>query len=499
MSDMLVIRGGRVVNPQARRANPADVLVAGDTILEIGPPGLVAPNGTQVIQAQQRLLIPGLINAHTHSHANLPRSLGDRWTLELALNGNTAGRENLTNDDKYLSAQIGAVEMISKGCTACYDLIYEFPVPSVDGINAVAQGYFDAGMRAVVAPMMADGSFYHSVPGLMDALPENLRAEIERKPRLKRWQEGVDVVRRAVHHWPFDRERVRLAVAPTIPAHCSDDFLINAATLSRDYDIGLQTHLAESKVQAVAGLKLYGKSLTAHLESLNVLGPNFTAAHGVWLDDEDMLRLADTGSKVAHNPASNMRYGSGLAHVRRMIESDLVVGVGTDSRSCSDGLNMFEAMRLASFTSRVQGPDYKRWLTTDEVFSMATVESAKILGMADEIGVLAPGYKADIVFLDTQNPNYVPLTSVMDQIVNAENGSGVASVMVGGRMVFDDGRITTLDYEALVSKIENAIERLREKGKRSSALAFKLEEIVGSFCVGLANTPYHVHRYCGMP
>ena len=124
MSDMLVIRGGRVVNPQARRANPADVLVAGDTILEIGPPGLVAPNGTQVIQAQQRLLIPGLINAHTHSHANLPRSLGDRWTLELALNGNTAGRENLTNDDKYLSAQIGAVEMISKGCTACYDLIY---------------------------------------------------------------------------------------------------------------------------------------------------------------------------------------------------------------------------------------------------------------------------------------------------------------------------------------------------------------------------------------
>ena len=156
-------------------------------------------------------------------------------------------------------------------------------------------------------------------------------------------------------------------------------------------------------------------------------------------------------------------------------------------------------MRLASFTSRVQGPDYKRWLSTDEVFSMATVESAKILGMADEIGVLAPGYKADIVFLDTQNPNYVPLTSVMDQIVNAENGTGVASVMVGGRMVFDEGRITTLDYEALVSKIENAIERLREKGKQSSALAFKLEEIVGSFCVGLADTPYHVHRYCGMP
>ena len=175
---MLLIRGGRVVNPRARCADPADVLIAGDTILEIGPPGLAAPADATVIEAQQRLLIPGLVNAHTHSHANLPRSLGDRWTLELALNGNTAARENLTDEDKYLAAQIGAVEMIRKGCTACYDLIYEFPAPSVDGLNAVAQGYFDTGMRAVVAPMMADGIFYEAVPGLMDALPEALRAEI---------------------------------------------------------------------------------------------------------------------------------------------------------------------------------------------------------------------------------------------------------------------------------------------------------------------------------
>jgi guanine deaminase len=112
---------------------------------------------------------------------------------------------------------------------------------------------------------------------------------------------------------------------------------------------------------------------------------------------------------------------------------------------------------------------------------------------------LAPGYKADIVFLDTRNPNYVPLTNVMDQIVNAEDGTGVASVMIGGRMVFEDGCMTTLDYDVLVSKIEIAMERLREQGKQSTALALKLEEIVGSFCVGLAKSPYHVHRYCGLP
>lgn len=109
-----------------------------------------------------------------------------------------------------------------------------------------------------------------------------------------------------------------------------------------------------------------------------------------------MKRLAATESKVAHNPASNMRYGSGTARVRRMLEAGVVVGVGTDSRSCSDNLNMFEAMRLASFTSRIQGPDYHRWLTTDEVFLMATRHSARVLGMEDRIGRLAPDCKADI-------------------------------------------------------------------------------------------------------
>lgn len=499
MSETIVIRGGRVVDARNRRADAADILIEGDTIRAIGPPGLHAPEDARIIPAERRLLIPGLINAHTHSHGNLSRSTGDRRTLELALNGNPAVREHFTLEDKQLAAQIGAVEMVSKGCTACYDLVYEFPTPSVDGLNAIAEGYDSVGMRAVVAPMMADGTFYEAVPGLLDALPGSLRRELERKPRLFRWEGAVETCREAAEQWRFSSDRVRLAMGPTIPAHCSDEFLQRLARLTREHRLGLHTHLAESKVQAVAGLKRYGKSLTAHLEALGVLGPNFTAAHGVWLDDEDMKRLAATGSKVAHNPASNMRYGSGTARVRKMLEADLVVGVGTDSRSCSDNLNMFEAMRLASFTSRIQGPDYRRWLATDEVFLMATSHSARVLGMEDRIGRLAPDHKADIVFLDADHPNYVPLTDVMDQIVNAEDGTGVCDVMIGGRMVVEDRRLTTVDYGSLVERIENAMERLREKTRTSVALAEKLEEIVGSFCVGMANTPHHLHRYCGWP
>ena len=491
---MIVIRHGRVVDAPAHKAFAADVLVDKGKILEIGAPGLPAPADAQVIDASDRLLMPGLVNAHTHSHGNLVRSAGDRWTLELGMHLVAAIRRNQTVEDKYLGALIGAVEMVSKGCTACYDLVYEAPYPTVEGLDAVAQAYADVGMRAVVTPMMASHSFYRAYPGLLEALPPDMR------DHFGAWNAGkdemsLDVTRKALHGWKLDRDQVRLAVSPTTPLHCSDDFWKGAAALAREYGAGLHSHLAESKLQAVGGLERYGCTLTEHLDHLGVLGPNFTAAHGVWLDDADVSRLADRGAKLAHNPGSNMRYGSGLAAVRRMLDRKLQVGIGTDSRSCSDNLNMFEAMRLASFVSRVRGPDYRRWLGTDEVFRMATVDSAHALGFGDKIGRLEAGAYADIVFLNRRNLNYVPLNDVTNQIVNAEDGTGVDSVMIGGRMILERGRFTTVDYDSLAEKAERAIERMRGVNADALELANRLEPVVGSFCIALGSQPYHVHRF----
>jgi 5-methylthioadenosine/S-adenosylhomocysteine deaminase len=489
-----IVRAGLLVDCKRRSADPADILIDGDTIVTIGPPGLAAPEHATNIDATNRLLIPGLVNAHTHSHANLPRSLGDRWTLELALHCNPAARRSTTNADKHLGALLGAVEMIRKGCTACYDLFYEFPAPSIDGLIAVGRAYADSGMRAVVAPMMADRSFYDAVPGLRDSLPDSIKSDT---PAPEASQASLETVRAVLRNWPFDRDQVRLALAPTIPAHCSDGFLAAVANTARDNGIGWHTHLAESKVQAVAGLRRYGRTLTSQLQAMGVLGPEFTAAHAVWLDGDDRRRLADAGCCIAHNPVSNMRYGSGIADVRAMREVGLTVGVGTDSRSCSDNLNMFEAMRSALYTSRVLGPDYHLWLGSAEAFEMATEGSARVLGMADQIGRLAPGYKADIVFLDRRNTNYIPLNDVVNQIVMAEDGTAVDSVMIGGRMVLHHGRLVTVDYDALLIDVDAAWERLRAANAEELATARKLEELVGSFCVGLATSPYHVHRYCG--
>jgi len=207
--------------------------------------------------------------------------------------------------------------------------------------------------------------------------------------------------------------------------------------------------------------------------------------------------LADAGASVAHNPASNMRYGNGLAAIRPMLDVGLNVGIGTDSRTCSDNLNMFEAMRLASFTSRVQTPDFRRWLTTDDALRMATINSARLLGLPGQFGVIGQGYKADIVFLDLKNLNYIPLNNAINQVVNAEDGTGVDSVMIGGRMILDNGRLTTINVDRLRSGAEAAMERLRSVNGKALDLALRLEDVVGSFCVGLAQSPYHVHRYCG--
>ncbi|MFQ5786085.1 MAG: amidohydrolase family protein [Alphaproteobacteria bacterium] len=491
-----VIRRGQVLDAAAHRADAADILIAGDTIREIGRPGLDAPEGARVIDAADRLLMPGLINAHTHGHGALAKGLGDRWTLELLLNAGPWLSGGRTLDHKYLAAHLGALEMVRKGCTACYDLYVEIPWPSREGMAAVGRAYADAGMRAVIAPMLADRSFYEAVPGLIEALPTALRESVE-GIRLAPAETSLAACRDLLRDWPFDPDAIRLALAPTIPLHCSDAFIVACRKLAREHGVGLHMHLAESKAQAVSGAARYDTTLTAHLDALGLLGPDFTAAHAIWLEADDIRRLADNGASVAHNPGSNMRLGSGLAAVRDMTAAGINVGIGTDGSHCSDNQNMFAAMRFASFASRLRSHDPRDWLATEEVVAMATEGSARALGFGDSIGRLAPGAKADIVFLDLGNLNLLPLNDPTNQLVHSEDGSAVDSVMIGGRMVLADGRFTGVDIARLRARIEAATEELRGLTGDARALALRLEDAVGTFCIGLSRQPYPVHAMAG--
>ena len=487
-----IVRGGKLLDAAKRKAVLVDILIKGDLIASIGRPGMPAPSGATVIDAKHRLMHPGLINAHTHSPGNLSKGLHDRWTLELLLTANQwvgAGR-NL--EDKYLSALIGAAEMVLKGCTAAYDLAAEFPLPSVEGLSAMAKAYEDVGMRCVLAPMVADISFFDAIPGLRDRLPKSLQAEVERF-RLSPWKATTSQMKKALQRWPF--ETVHLALAPTIPHHCSDAFLASCRDLAKEYDVGIHTHVAESKVQVVAGYQRYGTSLAAHMDKMGLVSDRFTVAHGVWLDDDDMKRLGDRGASVAHNPGSNMRLGIGLADVRGMLDRKVNVGIGTDGASCADNQNVYEAMRLASMVSKVQGPDWQQWLGTDEAFKAATEGSARALGMQKQIGRIEPGYKADIVFLDLHHINWIPMNDPVNQIVHTEDGSGVHSVMIGGRMIVENRKLLTVDLPKLAAQAAASQARRAELTGEGKKLYEKLESVVGTFCPGLAKAPLHIHRY----
>ena len=250
-------------------------------------------------------------------------------------------------------------------------------------------------------------------------------------------------------------------------------------------------------MQVIAGYQLYGSTLTAYMDSLGLVGPNFTVGHGVWLDGDDMKLLGDKGASVSHNPGSNMRLGNGLADMRGMLDAKVNVGIGTDGASCSDNQNMYENMRLASMVSKVQGPDWQRWITTEEVLEAATVGSARALGLGDKIGKLEKGYKADIVFLDLEHVNWIPCNDPTNQIVHTEDGTGVHSVMIGGRMVVENRKLLTVDLADLARKAEKSRERLEKANKPAKALYGKLEKIVGTFCPGLAKQPLHIDRFGG--
>jgi 5-methylthioadenosine/S-adenosylhomocysteine deaminase len=490
----IVIRGGLVLDA-TEYLGAMDILVHDGMIVAIGAPGMPVPDGAAIIDASRRLVHPGLVNAHTHGHGNLARSMGDRWTLELLLAAAPHMSPYLSAEEKRVSATIGAAEMLLKGCTACYDLFVEFPLPTEEGIAAVADAYTQAGMRAVIAPMMAGMTVYEAIPGLMEALPSHLRTAVA-PLGLPPWQETIERMRAILHNWQGDRAKVRPAVAPTIPLHCRDEFMVACRDLAAEFDVGIHTHLAESKVQAVAGARRYGSSLTAHIERLGLLGPRFVAAHGVWLDADDMRRLGANGASIAHNPASNMRLGCGVADAVGMLAAGVNLAIGTDAATCNDNLNMYQTLHFAAVASHARGPDPTAWITAPQVLAAGTIGSARALGF-ERIGRIAPGYAADLVFLDLDAPTLIPLNEPVTQMVMGEDGTSVVDVMVAGRFVVRERRLLTVDLPALAARASALRAEIDARSVASRRRFDAVAPIIGDFCPALARTEWHINRWCG--
>jgi guanine deaminase len=494
MKDRLIIQGGLVLVDGATQAAPADLLVEDGILRGIGSPGqYVAMEGVRRLDATDRLVMPAWVNGHTHAHGGLGRGAVADVGLEgfLAASPSINGQRGL--DDMALSATLTAAELLKKGCTALFDMTTEFPHPTVVGLNTVAQAYESIGIRAVVAPMMADRTLYQAYPELLASLPEALKHQAA-QARAADPEACLKAVRAAASDWKFDTSRLPLGIAPTIPLHCSDAFMQGCAQLSKEFGLPMQIHLAESKQQAVFGQIRYGKSLVAHIEDLGLLGNLLSVAHAIWISDEDIDRLAAADVTAIHNPLSNLRLGSGVAPVRRMVERGLRVGLGSDGANTSDTQNLFEVARLAAYLSRIVGSDEAAWVTAAEALAMGTSGSARALGWGERLGRIAPGYAADLVLLDLGYPIYVPLRDALRQLVHGENGAAVTHVLVAGQLVVEHGRLLTMDEAALRRQAQAAAERLDALNAEGRNLAQALRPWVGAFCCGIGERPYHISR-----
>jgi guanine deaminase len=474
---------------------PADILIEDDRIGAVGPQ-LAAPDGAQELDATGHIVLPGLVNAHTHGHNNLLKGLGDNWTLEDLLNHGGALNANRTPEDHYLSTAIGAIELLKTGCTAAYDLTMAAPTPTDEGIEAVVRAYTDVGMRAVVAPSVADVVFYRIVPNLLDLLPPDLRRTVESMEASP--TEGLlRLTENAIRRWDGAAGgRIRVGVSPTTPGQNTDEFLNGCLRLVREYGVSLHTHVAESKVQVIYGLRRWGKTLVAQLADMGMLGPGFFAAHAVWLTDDDIRQLADAGAGVAHNPAANLKLGSGIAPIREMLDHGLSVGLGTDGSMSSDNQNLFEAMRLAAMVGKVRFPHRQdRWIGARDAWKMVTSGSARVLGMPDDIGAVIPGRKADLALLRADSAFLRPMNHAINSLVYAEVGTDVTTVLVDGQVVVERGRVITVDEERLRAHAQEAADRVRTQNATIWALAEQLTPYIAEASRTAVAEPYPINRY----
>ncbi|MGE5303486.1 MAG: amidohydrolase family protein, partial [Alphaproteobacteria bacterium] len=225
--------------------------------------------------------------------------------------------------------------------------------------------------------------------------------------------------------------------------------------------------------QAVTGQRVYGTSLLAHLDAIGVLAPNLSLAHSIWIEPGDIELFVKRQATPVHNPASNLRIGSGLAPLKQFIAAGVRVGLGTDGAASNDGQNMFDAVRLAALIHNQAGTDFRGWVTPAQALAMATRNGAHAFGL--EAGVLAPGKLADIVLLRRDTPAFTPLNDVIGQLVFCENGNSVDTVIVNGEIVVESGSLKRIDEREVLQCAERARQRLDPSIQRELTAAGSME------------------------
>jgi guanine deaminase len=461
----ILFKGGIVADTQARTLMHADVLVEDERIVQVVPEGISVSAGDRVLDVRDCLVLPGFVNAHTHSYATLSRHVAGELPLEpwmVHTWANTIGR---TAQETKLSALLAALEAVKTGTTALLDHLGG----DVTTTSAALQAYDELGIRVALAPMISDV-----------ALPETVGVPAEHWPAAAQANSPAflpanadDLLARTeeLHRtWHGRNGRISVLLGPSAPQRCTTGLLERCAELAEKLDVGVHTHLLETRTQALIPPPPGARSWVDHLKSVGLLSPRLSVAHGVWLDGDDMADLAESGVTIVHNPQSNLQLGSGIAELGQWRSYNVPVALGTDGVNCGGSMDMLSSMRLAAILHRPGQADPARWESAWSVLELATRAGAQALALADT-GTLRAGMTADLSVFDIRASAFATHEDPLASQVFSSYDHRARWVMVGGRVIVNDGVVATVDENAIVAEAAEMHRHLLARNDKYAKLA----------------------------
>ena len=430
----LFVRGGTVVTMDGSRRviENGGVAIKSGRIVAVGKANEIDRNyaAREVVNASGKVVIPGLINGHTHVPMVLFRGLADDLDLQEWLTRYIfpAEAKNVTEDFVRVGTRLGLAEMIRGGTTTYCDMYY-FE-------DAIADETYKAGMRGVLGETIIDFP-----------VADN-----------KTNAEAMAYVERFVSHWKGNALIIP-AIAPHAPYTVSEDHLKAIRAFSDRTGAPIVTHISETKREVDDSIKAKGASPVDYLNRIGFLNNRVIAAHMVWPSEEELGLLKKLGVGIVHNPQSNMKLASGVAPVPEMLKEDLPVGLGTDGAASNNDLNLWEEMDTAAKLHKLISRDPKV-VNAAEAFEMATIRGARALHLEKEIGSIETGKRADLVIVDLDDLNQTPFYNIYSDLVYAAKAADVRTVIVEGRLIMRDRRLLTLNEETIKADARRYRERI---------------------------------------
>jgi 5-methylthioadenosine/S-adenosylhomocysteine deaminase len=477
-SGVILIRNGRVYDHAGNVDLPpvGDVLIVDGVIAAIRAgigravdrgeviPELGARKIDQTMDATEKLLLPGFVNAHYHSHDVLLKGCFETIPLEhWMLSALPPAYPKRSTAEIRARTLLGALECLRSGMTTVQDLATIYPFDE-EHLDAVLQAYEDIGIRCVFALQFADTAGAQAIPFWEEVVPPAQRGVLSGSVEPFRGVDLPRLLRDLVVSQKHRHPRITFALGPTSPERCTPELLTKLADLSGSENVPVYTHIYESRAMTLIARQTHpadAGSLINYLRRVGLLTPRMNLAHSVWMSPAEIDLIAQAGTNVVLNPVGNLKTCSGVAPIRTYLRKGVRPALGCDNCSCSDAQNMFQSMKLFAALAAVTQPQPGPPTAADAIWS-ATIGGARTAGLGGRIGALQPGMAADLSIIDLTDPSFVPLNSVARQVVFTESGRGVETVIVDGRVIIADRKITTIDERALREEVAGLMQVLRK-------------------------------------